>query len=186
MDGIQTWSYSNNPYPQFPTINITSSEDDTIYLWILISTSQKSQPMPDNSFYKEQQYTTPLILPPNTSIDVYYTVAQIIYGKLVWYKLIPGMYMVLFQLSLRGCLGYFMTDAILDDFADAVPFNSSMSLYWNNRQIYAELELETGLKAALQALGTVGGIFSFADGIFALIFGRTMLALLTGKSAPLL
>jgi len=78
-----------------------------------------------------------------------------------------------------------MTETTLEDFDDAVPFNSSMTLHWNNGQIYVQQEVETGLKAALQAIGTVGGIFSFADGIFALIFGRTMLALLTGQSAPL-
>jgi hypothetical protein len=93
--------------------------------------------------------------------------------------------MILFQPPIRKCLSYFMTEVILEDFDDAVPFNSSMRLYWNNRQIYVQQELETGLKAALQAIGTVGGLFSFADGIFALIFGRTMIALLTGKSAPL-
>jgi|ERR1700722_8959536 len=99
VDGTQVWSCSITFPLSFPTIRITSSENSTINLWILINTSQSNQSISEGSFYKEKQYTTPLILPPNTSIAVYYTVAQIIYGKTVWFKLIPGMYMVLFQSS---------------------------------------------------------------------------------------
>ena len=66
---------------------------------------------------------------------------------------------------------------------DAVAGPSSLTLSWNDVQtIYVQEEIETSLKAALQALGTVGGLFSLIDGVFALIFGRTLLSLVTGKS----
>jgi len=60
-----------------------------------------------------------------------------------------------------------------------------MTLSWNSFQTAYLFQIETNLKAALQALGTVGGLFSFIDGIFALIFGRTLLSLVTGKSNAL-
>jgi hypothetical protein len=78
------------------------------------------------------------------------------------------------------------TEAVYDDPDDASSGFSSVKLYWDQKQVWVQQEIETSVKGALQAIGTVGGIFSFVDGIFALIFGRAILALVTGKSAPLI
>ena len=73
---------------------------------------------------------------------------------------------------------------IIEDFDNAVPGVSSMTLSWNNFLTVYIYQQDTSVKAALQALGTVGGLFSVIDGVFAIIFGRTLLSLVTGKSTP--
>ena len=86
--------------------------------------------------------------------------------------------------SLRGCSKPITTEMVVEDFDNTAPGVSSMTLSWNSFQTAYYYQPETNVKAGLQALGTVGGLFSFTDSVFALIFGRTLLSLVTGKSTP--
>src|ERR1700722_9359478 len=103
MPGCQTWTASDISWyqmwtpssvqyysPSFPNITINSANQATVSLVILINLSKNANAISDTTFGTESQFTMPLTLLPNTSIEVAYSVMQITYLKNAWFNLIPG------------------------------------------------------------------------------------------------
>lgn len=87
---FSTWSCDYIP-PSFPNFTVTSSDSSVLSLWILLNAFKN-----DNTFIKNSnlvtqlQFTPPLLLTPNGSVDVVYTAMQFTFGKNVWMGLTAG------------------------------------------------------------------------------------------------
>jgi|ERR1700722_6286503 len=88
---LQTWvsSYLTDALPR-PNITINSSVATAASITILVNIFKTPQALSTEVFNTEFQYTMPLVLRPNTSVDMIYTVVQMKYGSTTWSKLISG------------------------------------------------------------------------------------------------
>jgi len=109
-----------------------------------------------------------------------YTVMQTKVGKNDWFSLTQGLW--------SGCKFHswpskqFIAGAVFPDLSGTVPTNSFANISWNPLQsTVIHQEIVTGFKEVLQVLGTVGGILSFIDLFFSFVFGRALIATVTGK-----
>jgi hypothetical protein len=180
-DQFRTWDCIRQDFtPTFPSLVISSSHNSTIAWWILLDTSLDPSDFESPSDIPQIQYTTPLLLAPNTIVNMTYTVMQTKVGRNDWFSLTQGL--------CSGCRFYSwpskqsIAGTVFPDPSGTVPAKSFANLSWNSLQsTVVHQEIVTGFKELLQVLGTVGGILSFIELLFSFVFGRALIATVTGK-----
>ncbi|KZP25054.1 hypothetical protein FIBSPDRAFT_1041830 [Athelia psychrophila] len=157
--GVATYPSSAYPFIKDNDFNVSWSGDVTVNIWITTSGVYGST----DSI--QALYTPGFRIPPFKEYDIALIIISYEMNNFEWLFLEP-------HIETAAASGSNTTTA-------------RFSCSWQTqRQItHRDLTPPSGPALFAQALSAIGGAYAFIDGVFALIFGRTMLAILFGSKS---
>ncbi|KZP15342.1 hypothetical protein FIBSPDRAFT_1048265 [Athelia psychrophila] len=136
--------------------NVSWSGDVTLLIWATVS---------HNTDNLQFIYNPGFRLGPFKEYDITLTIISYQLNGIVWLFLEPQIHSVVAS-------GSNTTTAMF-----------SCDYHYQMHMTHRDLTSPSGLALFAQALSGIGGVYAFIDGVFALIFGRTMLAILFGSKS---
>ncbi|EIM89040.1 uncharacterized protein STEHIDRAFT_154732 [Stereum hirsutum FP-91666 SS1] len=156
-----TANWSLPPYSTIDCLYLSYIGNEPLSVWILGSIGGKQ----DEVFPVARNYTSPFTLQPNTHVVGSVTVTKREYGKTKWFAYTPRT-----------------NSPDISTFAsNTSSMNLNTSLPASTEWIISEEIVHTSIAGeALKIISTIGGIHVVVNGIFFVIFGRSLLAVLFG------
>ena len=158
-----------------PTFNASWSGATNMLLWPTVSSSI--------AWINSTQviYTNPVVLIYGMNHDVIMTIVNYRLSNFEWLYFDSGAFLVL-----KVLLPHYPHNSAEIIRSVATPDSSTTASFtylpFQNVIVQQSLIAQTIFVVAGHILSSVGGIFAFVDGVYAIIFGRTILAIVTGKS----
>lgn len=168
------------------SLNLSYIGNKPISVWILGSIGGKQ----DEVFPVARNYTSPFVLQPDTHIVGTVTVTKRQYGKAKWLVYTPReppflwrRYSVYLSKFVGVTFGYTGFPDTVTSTSESSSMNLDTSFPASTEWIISEEIVHTSIAGeALKIISTIGGIHVVVNGIFFVIFGRSLLAVLFGMS----
>lgn len=161
-------------------MNYTVSYQNTTTLWWIVLTSRTDDPATvlAGSMW---EYATPISTPPGTQVDVLCKWTWYKFGTKQWVACAPG---TPFSMQTNQTLtrSFRLVEVMFKRIT--VPASNSSLVTVTSQNAYAGFPQVTLVSQSIvpQLLSSLGGAYAFIEGIFALVFGRSLLSVLTGIS----